>query len=34
MRDKFNWAMAVPPDWEFDEKIGNMDWIVLLRKYK
>jgi DNA topoisomerase-1 len=25
MRDKFNWAMAVPPDWEFNEEIGNMD---------
>jgi hypothetical protein len=21
LRDKFNWAMAVPPEWEFNEKI-------------
>eukprot|EP00522_Entomoneis_paludosa_P016784 CAMPEP_0172459264 /NCGR_PEP_ID=MMETSP1065-20121228/31796_1 /TAXON_ID=265537 /ORGANISM="Amphiprora paludosa, Strain CCMP125" /LENGTH=753 /DNA_ID=CAMNT_0013213881 /DNA_START=115 /DNA_END=2376 /DNA_ORIENTATION=+ len=23
LRDKFNWAMAVSPDWEFNESIGN-----------
>mmetsp|Transcript_6100 Transcript_6100/g.12788 ORF Transcript_6100/g.12788 Transcript_6100/m.12788 type:complete len:734 (-) Transcript_6100:124-2325(-) len=23
LRDKFNWAMAVPPDWEFNAEIGN-----------
>lgn len=23
LRDKFNWAMAVPPDWEFNGKIGK-----------
>ncbi|KAL7551186.1 hypothetical protein ACHAWF_014382 [Thalassiosira exigua] len=23
MRDKFNWAMAVPPDWQFNEEIGK-----------
>lgn len=23
LRDKFNWAMAVPPDWEFNAKIGK-----------
>jgi len=22
LRDKFNWAMAVPPNWEFNAKIG------------
>ena len=22
LRDKFNWAMAVPPDWEFNERVG------------
>jgi len=22
LRDKFNWAMAVPPDWEFNESVG------------
>jgi len=22
LRDKFNWAMAVPPDWEFNHTIG------------
>merc|ERR1719296_293807 len=25
MRDKFNWAMAVPPDWQFNEEIGKQD---------
>ena len=24
LRDKFNWAMAVPPDWEFNAKVGKM----------
>ena len=23
LRDKFNWAMAVPPEWEFNEQIAN-----------
>ena len=23
LRDKFNWAMAVPPEWEFNESIGK-----------
>ena len=23
LRDKFNWAMAVPPDWEFNGEIGK-----------
>lgn len=23
LRDKFNWAMAVPPEWEFNEKIAE-----------
>ena len=23
LRDKFNWAMAVEPDWQFDAKIGK-----------
>jgi DNA topoisomerase-1 len=23
LRDKFNWAMAVEPDWEFNAKIGK-----------
>jgi DNA topoisomerase-1 len=23
LRDKFNWAMAVPPAWEFNEKVGE-----------
>jgi len=23
MRDKFNWAMAVPPCWRFNEEIGK-----------
>ncbi|KAL3936206.1 MAG: hypothetical protein SGBAC_008422 [Bacillariaceae sp.] len=23
LRDKFNWAMAVEPEWEFNEKIAN-----------
>jgi len=23
LRDKFNWAMAVPPDWEFNADIGK-----------
>lgn len=23
LRDKFNWSMAVPPDWEFNEEIGK-----------
>jgi DNA topoisomerase I len=23
LRDKFNWAMAVPPNWEFNETIGK-----------
>lgn len=23
MRDKFNWAMAVPSDWEFNESIAK-----------
>lgn len=23
LRDKFNWAMAVDPEWEFNETIGN-----------
>lgn len=23
MRDKFNWAMAVPPDWQFNEEVGK-----------
>lgn len=23
LRDKFNWAMAVPPDWEFNATIGK-----------
>jgi len=23
LRDKFNWAMAVPPDWEFNASIGK-----------
>jgi len=22
LRDKFNWAAAVPPDWEFNALIG------------
>lgn len=22
MRDKFNWAMAVAPDWQFNESIA------------
>lgn len=25
LRDKFNWAMAVPPDWEFNESKGDED---------
>lgn len=23
LRDKFNWAAAVPPDWEFNVEIGR-----------
>lgn len=23
LRDKFNWAMAVPPDWEFNGEVGR-----------
>ena len=23
MRDKFNWAMAVPPEWLFNEEIAK-----------
>jgi len=23
LRDKFNWAMAVPPDWEFNAEVGK-----------
>lgn len=23
LRDKFNWAMAVPPLWSFDASIGS-----------
>lgn len=23
MRDKFNWAMAVPTDWQFNEEIAK-----------
>jgi DNA topoisomerase I len=23
LRDKFNWAMAVPPSWEFHERVAN-----------
>jgi DNA topoisomerase-1 len=23
LRDKFNWAMAVPPDWLFNEEVGK-----------
>lgn len=23
MRDKFNWAMAVPSDWQFNEEIAK-----------
>lgn len=23
MRDKFNWSMAVPPDWQFNEEISK-----------
>ena len=26
LRDKFNWAMAVPPVWEFNETIGKEAW--------
>ena len=25
MRDKFNWAMAVPPRWEFNEKVAKVE---------
>jgi len=25
LRDKFNWAMAVPPDWEFNETVGLLE---------
>jgi len=25
LRDKFNWAMAVPPDWEFNAELGKED---------
>ena len=25
LRDKFNWAMAVPPDWEFNAKVGKVE---------
>ena len=25
LRDKFNWSMAVPPDWEFNETVGLLE---------
>ena len=25
MRDKFNWAMAVPPGWEFNETVAKLE---------
>jgi len=25
LRDKFNWAMAVPPEWEFNETVAETD---------
>ena len=24
LRDKFNWAMSVPPDWKFDKSVGDV----------
>ena len=26
MRDKFNWSMAVPPDWQFNEEISKQEY--------